>query len=165
VGQSAVSPNKAIAVQREADALSMRADGLSYREIGGQLGVTEAGAWKMVQRAYKRSLTINDAEADFQRRLDLRRCDIAITALMPAVQSGKTRSVEVLMAVLKRRADLLGLDAPTKLAPTDPSGERPYGGLSDSELVGNLAAIFDRARARAGGETGPGGVGPVELKG
>jgi hypothetical protein len=47
---------------------------------------------------------------------------------------------------------LLGTEAPTKIAPTDPSGDNPYTGLNDDEL---RDAILRAARAVAGGEALP----------
>lgn len=45
------------------------------------------------------------------------------------------------LKVKKRKADMLGLDAPTKLAPTDPSGTAPYEGVPSEELLARLADI------------------------
>ena len=56
-----------------------------------------------------------------------------------------------LLKAMKRRADLLGLDAPTKIAPTTPDGNDEYTGLSDTERLERLTRLFDGARARGGG--------------
>lgn len=49
---------------------------------------------------------------------------------------------------IERRCKLLGIDAPTKIAPTDPSGEKEYAGITDADLLRELASILDAARAR-----------------
>ena len=49
---------------------------------------------------------------------------------------------------IDRRCKLLGLDAPTKIAPTDPTGTKEYAELTDDERAERLAAILDTARAR-----------------
>ena len=60
------------------------------------------------------------------------------------------------MSCIDKRCKVLGLDAPQKLAPTDPSGEREYGSLSDSELLRRVNGLLEAARARAARETDPG---------
>lgn len=53
------------------------------------------------------------------------------------------------MSCIERRCKLFGLDAPTKIAPTDPSGENPYAGMSDEQLLSALVETT-RAIARSG---------------
>jgi len=52
---------------------------------------------------------------------------------------------------IDRRCKLLGLDAPTKIAPTDPSGTREYDNITDDERIARLGAILDAARERRDG--------------
>jgi hypothetical protein len=65
---------------------------------------------------------------------------------------------------IDRRCKLLGLDAPTKVAPTDPSGQKEYGGgLSDADRAAALAALYKRMAgvgAGAGGPPADGAAGP-----
>jgi len=35
---------------------------------------------------------------------------------------------------VNKRCEILGLNAPTRIAPTDPSGTKPYSSLSNAEL-------------------------------
>jgi hypothetical protein len=51
----------------------------------------------------------------------------------------------------EQKAKLLGLYAPTKVAPTDPSGEHEYGELTDEERAARVVALLERARARRDG--------------
>jgi transcriptional regulator with XRE-family HTH domain len=62
---------------------------------------------------------------------------------------------------IDRRAKLLGLDAPTKIAPTDPTGEKPYDNVSDDERIARLATLLDAARTRRDGQ--PAGNLPAAL--
>lgn len=52
---------------------------------------------------------------------------------------------ETLLKFDKEDASLLGLYSPTKVAPTDPSGENEYRKLSDSEAAARVLAILDSA--------------------
>jgi hypothetical protein len=64
-----------------------------------------------------------------------------------AVAQGDVRAA---LAVLRDEAELLGLYAPRKIAPTNPQGDKPYEGcLSDAERLAALAALCARV--------GPGG--------
>jgi len=56
-----------------------------------------------------------------------------------AVSQGDTRAA---LAVLSDEAKLLGLYAPTKIAPVNPKGDRPYGELTDAERRAALAALY-----------------------
>ncbi len=159
---SKMSADKLISLERESQAIALRREGKRYDEIGKQLGVDQSTAWRLVQRAYKRVIKQNDSAADFQRKLDLDRCDTAIKALWPSVEAGKTRAVEVLMSVLKRRADLLGLDAPTKIAPTTPDGANEYNRLSDDDLHREIAKLLDAGRAREAGPADGGKALPLD---
>jgi hypothetical protein len=54
----------------------------------------------------------------------------------------------IVLRAIKQEAEMLGLDAPQKVAPTDPTGKDPYQGLSDEERVAKILALLERARAR-----------------
>ncbi len=43
---------------------------------------------------------------------------------------------------------ILGLEKPTKIALTDPSGEKEYSGLNDADLLREFTSLLDAARAR-----------------
>lgn len=64
---------------------------------------------------------------------------------------GDTRYLDGVQWCIERRCKILGIDAPTKIAPTNPSGEDEYGANTQSAIeagVDRLAAIFNLARAR-----------------
>ena len=45
---------------------------------------------------------------------------------------------------------MLGMDEPVKVAPTDPSGERPYKSLTDEEL--DAALLAEAAKVKPNGQ-------------
>ena len=55
---------------------------------------------------------------------------------------------------IERRCKILGIDAPTKTALTDPSGTREYVGLTDDERSQRIVAILDAAGARRDSDVG-----------
>lgn len=107
---SRISAARVQALEREQTALALRREGKRYDEIADQLGLSTTGAWKLVRRAFERSQKLNEAEADYQRTLDLERLDAALNAIWPQVESGQLRAVDRLLGILERRAKLLGLD-------------------------------------------------------
>lgn len=64
-------------------------------------------------------------------------------------QCGDPRYMNVLLGIQERRAKILGIDAPQKVAPTDPSGEKPYTAMSDAELNQRIAELAAKTAAAA----------------
>ena len=95
-------------------AMELHRAGSTFADIGAELNVSTADAYRLVQAALK-----NDQQAtiDEQRAIDAGRCD-ALTkslwerAITPA--KGQLRYADAVLKIMKRRADLLGLDRPTK---------------------------------------------------
>jgi len=54
-----------------------------------------------------------------------------------------------IMQCIDRRCKIMGFDAPTKIAPTDPSGEKEYsGGLTVEQRANRVNELLDSARVR-----------------
>lgn len=67
----------------------------------------------------------------------------------------KAQALNVARQAVMDEAKLLGLVV-DKIAPTDPTGERPYADLSDADLLDRAAQLLDSARAgTAGGDRPP----------
>lgn len=111
MARSRVSKQAVSARERERLALELRRRGKRYDEIGQALGISESAAWKAVQRAYARALKLADDEANFNRKLDLERLDVALAAIWKKVEEGNLWAIDRMLAILERRARLLGLDA------------------------------------------------------
>lgn len=74
------------------------------------------------------------------------------------VSYGDPRYMSVLLGIQDRRAKILGMDSPQKVAPTTPDGKEPYKGMSDAEmdarikeLAGKLGVTDPEALIRGGG--------------
>lgn len=57
-------------------------------------------------------------------------------------QTGDPRYLELAMKAMAGIRDITGASSPTKVAPTDPTGQREYAGLSNTQRIEKLAAIF-----------------------
>lgn len=106
-----------IAVRR-VQALQLRKAGASYRQIATQLGVDIATAWSDVQAELLQLRTLATTTAEDVKALELQRLDALTAGLFVKATSsgGDARAVTALVRVSERRARLLGLDAPVKLA-------------------------------------------------
>jgi len=95
--------------ERQLAALELRKAGASYAQIAEQLGYRSAsGAHKAVTAALKATLK---EPADAVRELEVLRLDSALLAIWRRVQAGDEKAIDRLLAIMKRRSDLLGLAA------------------------------------------------------
>lgn len=64
---------------------------------------------------------------------------------------GDPRLLEIAIRAQDARRKILGLDAPTKVAPTDPTGEKPYqpAKMPDTELDARIAELVAKAAKAA----------------
>ena len=95
--------------QAVSKALKLRAEGLTYREIGLKLGIDASTA----QRRVKKALAETIAESvDEMRRLEGERLDALHLALWPKAMEGNALAVRTVLSICDRRAKLYGLDQP-----------------------------------------------------
>ena len=117
--------------QKTAQALRMRSEGCGYAEIGKVLGISTQAAWKRVSCGLDELVT--DA-AEVALAFELARLDSLQLAIWPQATSGDCRAIDRVLRIMERRAKLLGLDSPVKVAPTDPTGTNPYEAMGVEEL-------------------------------
>lgn len=99
---------------RRQRALDLRCAGAGYRAIGKELGVSHVQAFRDVQQALDEINTKTRQKAEHLRDLELQRCDKMTLALWPKLRAGDEKAARALVAVMDRRAKLLGLDVPQK---------------------------------------------------
>jgi Arc/MetJ family transcription regulator len=147
------TPYKQRAFERQRRALELRSAGATYEQIAQALGYAgTAGARHAVKLALKATLR---EPAEEVRQMALDRLDVALRAIWPRIVAGDDAAIASLIRLEKRRAELLGLDAPTRTELTGKDGRpiqveaRPpldFGLLSDEELE-LLSALGERLRA------------------
>jgi hypothetical protein len=98
--------------QREAHAVDLRTEGLTYREIGTRLGVTRQMATKIIMRALK---ALPRESAAQMVVLEGERLDAILAAMWPRAMAGSARHAMVALRVCERRARMFGLDAPARV--------------------------------------------------
>src|ERR1035441_9645531 len=90
---------------REKQACELRLNGLTYKEIGAKLAITDMGAYKIIMRCLARELN-------------------EIRERIPAMRKGDLKAITVALKIAERRARLAGLDSPVdvKLTGTGEGG-------------------------------------------
>lgn len=108
-------------IEQERLALEFRKAGYGYVAIAEKLQLAGPGSsWKIVQRALKR--IIKEPAEDVQT-LELTRLDDMLLGLWDRAKRGDPYSVDRVLRIQERRAELSGLDAPKKSALTTPDGK------------------------------------------
>lgn len=116
---------------RRVQALDLRKAGRSYREIAARLKVDVSTAWDDVQAEMEALRGLATTQAEAVKELELQRLDRLLAKLEAhGLKRGDHRAVSAAVRISERRAKLLGLDAPTKLAGHDGGPLVPAADLS-----------------------------------
>ncbi len=117
-----MTQNEVTAHDNQLKALELRKAGVSYQRIAETLGYKDAsGAWRAVKSALKKTLQEPAAEL---RTLEIERLDAMLSAIWASVKQVQYGAQDRALKIMERRAKLLGLDAPVKIAPVDPDGNK-----------------------------------------
>lgn len=115
--------NNAAAVARAAQMLELRKAGMTYDRIGEALGVSKQAVHKSVTKAL-REITSKAAEsAEEIRNLELIRLDAMLAGLWAQAARGNPGAIDRALKIAERRAKITGIDAPTKITPTNKDGD------------------------------------------
>lgn len=102
--------------QSEEQALDLRRTGASYREIAKVLNMSLGNAHRLVKRALNRNLAKCEEIAVEIRTLELDRLDALQTYLWGKAKRGNATAIDRILKIMERRARLLGLDKPERVA-------------------------------------------------
>lgn len=117
------TPDRVRAEVNTQEALRLRSAALPYGQIAARLGVSKSTAFGYVTRALEELREERRKRAGVLIDLELERLDIAQRGVWSMVLKGDVNALKVFLRLSERRSRLLGLDAPTKLSPTDPDGQ------------------------------------------
>lgn len=120
--KASTAPRSLVALQRQQRAIELRRAGRSYREIARQVGIGVASAHRLITAAIADVRAIVQDDAAEIRALELSRLDGLLGALWPKARQGDLGAVDRVLRIMERRAKLLGLDAPVKVARTNAMG-------------------------------------------
>ena len=133
------SAARARKLERQAKALELRRMGKGYIEIASVLGIGKSQAHRLVQSGLSEARAQIDAEASELKAEELSRLDAMLSGLWPDARKGGQGAVDRVLKIMERRAKLLGLDAPVKLAhggdkDAPPMQHQHHHALTDAEL-------------------------------
>ena len=114
--------------ERRLQAIALRRSGLNYRDIGRHLGVSRTQAYNDVMHALDELNKLTLEATKIHQTLELDRLDGLMAAIWEQAQEGSLAAVDRVLKIMDRRAKLLGLDTPTKIAPTTMDGDDLPGG-------------------------------------
>ncbi len=123
------SPDRVVAERNTQEALKLRSAALSYSQIAARLGVSKTTAFDYVSKALAELREDRKKRAGVLLDLELERLDYAQRGVWGRVVNGDVQALAIFLRLSERRSRLLGLDAPTKLSPTDPDGNPLTGGV------------------------------------
>jgi hypothetical protein len=152
MAESKTSKRHIEAMELSAKAVALRRGGASYPDIASVLKVSVAGAYKAVMRALAETQAVTAEDAARVKELELARLDELLLGVYPSAKRGSMAALDRVLRIMERRSKFLGLDAPTKVAPTTPEGDAPYEALTDEERAARVVALLDAARARRNGQ-------------
>lgn len=150
--KAAARQKRILGAENRVKALEYRKMGLSYADIGRQLGISLQAAHKHVQKALAEIRKTQDRSAEELQTLELERLDRMQQGAWPSAIRGDPQSIAKIIDIMRTRDRLVGHFKPEKHANTDPTGEReatPHGEMTDAELE---ARIDELLRKRDGAQ-------------
>ena len=103
--------------EADTEALKLRSLGHTYREIADRLGINTSTAYRRVQNAL---VAVPYELVDELRTLEGLRLDELHAAIWENAINGDLRAVDRVLSIMKRRAQLFGLDVPRKFIEDNP---------------------------------------------
>lgn len=99
-------------LERQLEALRLRAAGHSYDQIAEQLGyASRCGAYKAVRSVMNK---MRQEGAEEARALELERLDQLLEGVWGKAIKGQEKAISAVLRISERRARLMGLDAPSR---------------------------------------------------
>ena len=138
-------------------AISLRRAGQSFAQIGQTLGITKQSAHNLVKTALDRLADETREITEQWRALEADRLDCLQMAAWDKAMEGHLPSVDRVLKIMERRAKLLALDQPIKVAQTPPDGKEGgdpgrIASMTPEEIEARIVELENkRNRARTNG--------------
>lgn len=131
------------AQERRRKAVELRRAGASYAHIAAQLGLSKSSVHKTVCRALVALQVDLDDQARLLQAQEADRLDHLQLKLWPRAMGGDVLAIDRVLRLMERRAKLLGLDQPLKIAPTTPTGDAAWDphAMSPAERAARIAEL------------------------
>jgi len=120
--RNTTSTAHAVHLDRQIKAIELRRMGKGYVEIATALGIGKSQAHRLVKAGLEETKAQVTADAADLKSEALSRLDGMLAGIWQGARKGNVSDIDRVLKIEERRAKLLGLDAPTKVAETDPEG-------------------------------------------
>ncbi len=111
---SKTDPRTATAAERRQRAFALRLAGLTFEQIGVELGVSRQACHGLIARELARLNTQTENDAGVLRQMEISRLDFLVRVTWVKAESGDLAAVDRLLKISERRSRLQGLDAPAR---------------------------------------------------
>lgn len=109
-----IDRNELVKAERQAKTAALYAEGLSAAAIAERLSLSVSTVYRDLRDLLEGWAADHAELVNFYAEEQLRRTEELYMALLPGIQRGSPRAIEVALKVLERQAKLLGLDAPAE---------------------------------------------------
>jgi len=147
-----------IADEQEAAVLVLMRRGKNTREVAEDLQISPRLVANIAARVLEKLRSETTKDAAKWVALSVVRLDAMLNGIYdlavpregdpPVDLEMRLKVIDRVLRLEERRAKLLGLDAPAKVAQTDPSGESEYGSRTREDIAARLSSLLDGGRAR-----------------
>ena len=114
------------AADKKIRALELRKAGNNYNQIAEVIGCSARMASNYVNKAIKETTEKTSELTQHVIEIELQRLDDMLLSLKDKIVLGQLGAIDKALKIMERRAKLLGLDKPAKIAPTNPEGDSQY---------------------------------------
>jgi hypothetical protein len=147
---SKTAPRRLLAAERSEKVLELRKAGATYLQCGKAVGVSEVRAFQICKERLAEINSRCQEETAEMRTLSRERLTLLLIKLTPSINSGDVQAIKEARQIDESMRRLLGLDAPTKVAPTTPDGTKEYeygGRITADDIAAYAGAIRSALRA------------------
>jgi hypothetical protein len=137
-------------------ALELHRNGATFAQIGAALGIGRKAVSKLIEREMARQRHEARENASAALGLELERLDAALRVACAVMNNpgagadSRLRAIDRVLKVSHLRCRLLGLYAPTRIAPVAPDGKQPYtppGPPTDADRLRRIQDLLTQAGA------------------
>lgn len=148
------SARKIEAQERRRKAVELRRAGASYAHIAATLDMAPSSVHKTVCKALAQLKDDIADQATLLQAQEADRLDHLQVKLWARAAGGDLAAIDRVLRLMERRARLLGLDAPQRIAPTTPDGSAAWdaGAMTPAERAARIAEL---ERKRRGDDADP----------
>lgn len=135
--------------ERRQQVWNLKKRGISFREIAKHLGCDVRTAWEDYHCELTELRELTEQEVADYRVQERERLEMLWARLQTKVAAGDVYAIDQARKVSESLRKLFGIDAPAKVAPTNPAGDQPYQGVDLGKLSTETLQRMEQELSRA----------------